>query len=143
MTPWNKCPYSLLTDCILIMNKDWKRIYFCLKVWNQGGQVRTLCRQNESNFAYFWLALTSIFGLCFMPVCLIKSNCYSLIYSSLGLIISFMLLWFLASQIWFHLASGHIAALQYFLGGKNYPLQCFIISSQLWRSLQTQHAITT
>ena len=50
---------------------------------NQGGRVRTLCRQNESNFAYHWLALTSIFGLCFMPVGLIKSNCFSLIYSSL------------------------------------------------------------
>ena len=29
------------------------------------------------------MALTSIFGLCFMSVCLIKSTCYSLIYSSL------------------------------------------------------------
>ena len=29
------------------------------------------------------LAHTSIFGLCFMSVCQIKSNCYSLIYSSL------------------------------------------------------------
>ena len=53
----------------------------------QGGQVWMLCRQNESKFAYYWLALTSIFGLCFMPVCLIKSNCYSLIYSSLVQII--------------------------------------------------------
>ena len=48
---------------------------------NQGVKVGTLGRQNESNLAYFWLALTSIFGLCFMPVCLIKSN--SFIYSSL------------------------------------------------------------
>ena len=29
------------------------------------------------------MALTSIFGLCFMSVCLIKPNWYSLIYSSL------------------------------------------------------------
>ena len=28
---------------------------------------------------------TSIFGLCFMSICLLKSNCYSLIYSSLDL----------------------------------------------------------
>ena len=49
----------------------------------QGAQVRTLCRQNERNFAYDRLALTSLFGLCFMPVWLIKSNCYSFIYSSL------------------------------------------------------------
>ena len=49
----------------------------------QGVQVRPLCRQNESKFAYYCLALTSIFGLCFMPVCLIKSNYYSLIYFSL------------------------------------------------------------
>ena len=40
-------------------------------------------RQNESIFAYFWLTLSSIFGLYFMSVCLIKSNCYSLLYSSL------------------------------------------------------------
>ena len=33
-----------------------------------------------------WLTpLYAIFGLCFMSVCLMKSNCYSLIYSSLGL----------------------------------------------------------
>ena len=42
-----------------------------------------LGRQNERNFCYDRLALTSIFGLCFMWVYLIKSNCYSLIYSSL------------------------------------------------------------
>ena len=49
----------------------------------QGAQVVTLSRQNESDLACEWLALTSIFGLCFMHVCLIKSYCYSLIYSSL------------------------------------------------------------
>ena len=45
--------------------------------------VKALGRQNERKFFYDMLALTSIFGLCFMSVCLIKSNCYSLIYSSL------------------------------------------------------------
>ena len=30
-----------------------------------------------------WLALISIFGLCFMPVCIIKSNSYSSMYSPL------------------------------------------------------------
>ena len=49
----------------------------------QGAQVRTLCRQNKRNYAFDRQALTSIFGLCFMLVCRIKSNCYSLIYSSL------------------------------------------------------------
>ena len=49
----------------------------------QGAQIRTLFRKNESNFASDGLALPSIFGLCFMPVCIINSNCYSLIYSSL------------------------------------------------------------
>ena len=52
-------------------------------MWPRGLKVRTLGRQNERNFANDWLALTSIFGLCFMSVCLIKSNCYSLIYTSL------------------------------------------------------------
>ena len=42
-----------------------------------------LGRQNERNISYIKLAHTSIFGLCFMPVCLMKSNCYTLIYSSL------------------------------------------------------------
>ena len=54
---------------------------------NQGAQVRTLCRQNERNFALDMLALTSIFGLCFTPVYIIKSNCNSLTYSSLILML--------------------------------------------------------
>ena len=49
----------------------------------QGVQARMLYRQNESNLAQDWLAFTSIFGLRFMPVSIIKSNCNSLIYSSL------------------------------------------------------------
>ena len=47
---------------------------------NQGVKARMLGRQNERNFCYVRLALTSIFGVCFMSVCLIKSNCYSYIY---------------------------------------------------------------
>ena len=58
-----------------------------IKPLGQGVKARTLGRQNERNFCYARLALTSIFGLCFVAVCLIKSNCYSLIYSSLGLIV--------------------------------------------------------
>ena len=50
----------------------------------QGVKVGTLGRQIERNCSYVWLAHTSIFGLCFMSVCLMKSNCYSLIYSSLN-----------------------------------------------------------
>ena len=45
-----------------------------VKVW-------TLGRQNERNSYYVRLAHTSTFGLCFISVCLMKSNCYSLIYS--------------------------------------------------------------
>ena len=50
----------------------------------QGVKVGSLGRQNERNISYVRLAHTSIFGLCFMSVCLMKSNCYSLIHSSLG-----------------------------------------------------------
>ena len=50
---------------------------------NQGAKARMLGRQNERNSSYVRLAQTSIFGLCFMSVFLIKSNCYSLIYYSL------------------------------------------------------------
>ena len=49
----------------------------------QGVKVGMLGRQIERNSSYVWLAQTSIFGLCFMSVCLMKSNCYSLMYSSL------------------------------------------------------------
>ena len=54
-----------------------------VKGLNQGAKVRTLRRQNERKRSYVWLAHTSIFGLCFMSVCLMKLNCYSLIYSFL------------------------------------------------------------
>ena len=50
---------------------------------NQRAKVGMLCRQNERNSRYIRLAHTSIFGLYFISVCLMKSNCYSLIYSSL------------------------------------------------------------
>ena len=66
-------------------------IYLLFEWRIQGVPARAFCRQNESNFALDWLALTSIFGLCFMPVSIIKSNCYSLIYSSLGALYSFLL----------------------------------------------------
>ena len=38
----------------------------------QGVKVGTLDRQIERNSSYVWLAHTSIFGLCFMLVCLMK-----------------------------------------------------------------------
>ena len=54
-------------------------------------------RQNERNSRYVGLAHTSIFGLCFMSVCLMKSNCYSLLYSSLAFCQAWMpFIW----QIW-------------------------------------------
>ena len=62
-----------------------------LKGSNQGVKVVTLGRQNDRNSSYVRLAHTSIFGLCFMSVCLMKSNCYSLIYSSLGQTLYFIL----------------------------------------------------
>ena len=64
----NKCFVSLMADM----------------PFKQGVKVRSLGTQNERNSSYVRLAQISIFGLCFMSVCLIKSNCYSLIYSSLG-----------------------------------------------------------
>ena len=54
----------------------------------QGAKVGTLGRQNERNSSNVWLAYAFIIGLCFMfgflSVCLMKSNCFSLIYSSLS-----------------------------------------------------------
>ena len=49
------------------LNGWWKKHYS-----RQGVKARTLGKQNERNFCYDWLALTSIFGLCFVSVCLIK-----------------------------------------------------------------------
>ena len=49
----------------------------------QGVKVEMLGRQNERNSCRVCLAHTSIFGLCSMSVCLMKSKCYSLIYSFL------------------------------------------------------------
>ena len=61
--------------------------YFNFKVHpSQGVKVVMLGRQNERNSSYVRLAHTTISGLCFMTVFLMKSNCYSLIYSSLDLI---------------------------------------------------------
>ena len=51
----------------------------------QGAKAVLLGRQNERNVGKYRLALTFVFGLCFMSVYLIKSNCYSLIFYSLVL----------------------------------------------------------
>ena len=45
---------------------------------------QTLVRQNDRHKSYVRPANTSIFGLFFVSVCLMKSICYSLIYSSLA-----------------------------------------------------------
>ena len=80
------------TSFWLVCLPDLCLLSVCLSVQSlQGVKVRMFCRQNESNSGYDCLALTSIFGLCFMSVCLIKSNCYSLIYSSLVPIMSQMI----------------------------------------------------
>ena len=63
--------------------KDTARIWTEELNFTQGVKVGALGRQNERKRGYVKTAHTSIFGLCFMPVCLMKSNCYSLIYSSL------------------------------------------------------------
>ena len=49
----------------------------------RGSKLERQADKMRENFCYDRLALTSIFGLSFMLVCLTKSNCYSLIYSSL------------------------------------------------------------
>ena len=54
-----------------------KEIKGCPKNWQhviQGVKVVMLGRQNERNSSYVRLGHTSIFGLCFMSVCLMKSN---------------------------------------------------------------------
>ena len=66
----------------------------------QGVKAKLLGRQNEKNFCYDMLALTSIFGLCFMSVYLIKSNCYSLIYFSLHLTPKKVSWWVPTSLVW-------------------------------------------
>ena len=72
---WNNVWYSMLVN---------KNIYIVMLNPRQGVKARTFGRQNERNFCYDLLALTSIFGLCFMSVCLMKLNYCSLIYSSLN-----------------------------------------------------------
>ena len=74
---FNATPISRINNAI----SDTKRL--TNKCHSQGVKVGTSGRQNERNSNYVRLAHTSIFGLCFLSVCLIKSNCYSLIYSSL------------------------------------------------------------
>ena len=46
----------------------------------KGAKVGMLSRQNEWNSSNVRLANTFIFGLCFMSVCLMKSNCFSFIF---------------------------------------------------------------
>jgi len=80
--------YCLHNDGIVTPSLSYVRLSLLMQnnalVFFQGVKVGTLGRQNERNSSYVRLAHTSIFGLCFMLVCLMKSNCYSLIYSSLG-----------------------------------------------------------
>ena len=73
--------YSLNPNSVGLLNVAWVQ-------GGQGVKARMLGRQNERNFCYVRLALTSIFGLCFVAVCLIKPNCYSLKYSSLEALVS-------------------------------------------------------
>ena len=82
------------------INLDIYIMYF-----NQGVKARTLGRQNERNFCYDVLALTSIFGLFFMSVYLIKSNCYFLIHSSLILINTILRIFstMLSKNVWLFL----------------------------------------
>ena len=47
----------------------------CIQWRMQGVKVVKLGRQNESNSSCVWLAHTSVFGLYFISVCLMKSNC--------------------------------------------------------------------
>ena len=79
----------------------WLVTYSIRKAITQGVQVWTLGRQNERNNSYVRLAHTSIFGLCLMPVCLMKLNCYSLIYSSLLLILDNVLVKIVRIELFF------------------------------------------
>ena len=58
---WKKDFPGLLNDVLLTL------------FWMGGYRGSKLVRQNEMNFGYDRLALTSIFGLCFMSVCLTLS----------------------------------------------------------------------
>ena len=62
------------------------------KWYTQGVKVGRSGRQNVRNSSLVRLAHTSIFGLCFVSVCLMKSNCYSLIYSSSVYMLKYLLL---------------------------------------------------
>ena len=62
---------------MIVTTRDRNRIEDLYKMINlltggyiQGVKVSMLGRQNERNFCFDRLALTSMFGLCFMSVCL-------------------------------------------------------------------------
>ena len=75
----------VFASTILGISLDWTfPLNLPFYVDGAGAKVGTLGRQNERDSCYVRLAHTSIFCLCFMSVCLMKSNWYSLIYSSLG-----------------------------------------------------------
>ena len=87
------CSFPILCGCLNILamlipqiNKirfaDNVQIYRNQVCYRQGIEGGALGRQSERNFAYDWLALTSIFGLCLMSVCLLELNCYSFLYFS-------------------------------------------------------------
>ena len=57
----------------------------------QKANVGMLSRQNERNSSLVRLAHISTFGF-FLSICLIKSNCYSLMYSSLIMAIAIVIL---------------------------------------------------
>ena len=89
------------------------------------------------------MAITSIFGLCFMSVCQIKSNCYSLIYSSLVWLWScpmsrIMFLWVL----FFSWYSMYCSLPLQILSLKNYLLTLFPHSFYCFFSLQISLLLT-
>ena len=89
----------------LIVPDNYQQFWLHFEWFLQGVKVGMLGRQTERNCSFLRLAHTSIFGLCFMPVCLIISNCYSLIYSS-SIKLLFILLFYFSlpnTSINFHL----------------------------------------
>ena len=90
----------------------------------QGVKVGTFGRQNERNSSYVRLTHTSIFGLCFMSVCLMKSNCYSLTYSSLylpGVNLTSCLLFFLNLKPGFYSESKNVNKIR--VNEPTFPIQ--------------------
>ena len=71
---------------LLHMFWSWWKVSFSDTILVRGSNLECQAdKMREITAMLGWLTPhTSIFGLCFMSVCLMKSNCYSLIYSSLG-----------------------------------------------------------